>query len=181
MVTAGAGRCWGSDGENAGSPPVTRLGCARESRSSSTSRFADALDPGAEQIDDPVLLDLPAAGLRADARETVIVEKFQAMLLLGRANTRMKDFYDIWLLSQAFAFDDDRLAGAIAATFERRHTAIPAERPDALTASFAIDPTKIAQWNAIKRDLGVDGGTLAVTIEAIAEFLMSRTRRAAGR
>lgn len=142
--------------------------------------FGDALEPGAEEIDYPVLLDMPVPKLRAYARETVIAEKFQAMVQLGRANTRMKDFYDIWLLSQAFEFDDDRLAGAIAATFERRNTAIPIELPDALTTAFATDPAKIEQWNAFKRDLAVDPGTLAAAVEALAGFLMPRARRAAG-
>ena len=72
--------------------------------------FGDALEPGAEVVDYPVMLDLPAPRLRAYARETVIAEKFQAMVALGRANSRMKDFYDIWILSRSFAFEDDRLA-----------------------------------------------------------------------
>ncbi|MCC7182357.1 MAG: nucleotidyl transferase AbiEii/AbiGii toxin family protein [Rhodocyclaceae bacterium] len=75
--------------------------------------FGDALEPGVEVIDYPCMLDLPAPRLRAYARETVIAEKCQAMVALGRANSRMKDFYDIWLLSQSFPFDDDRLARAI--------------------------------------------------------------------
>src|SRR3546814_7545181 len=83
------------------------------------------------------MLDLPAPRLRAYARETVIAEKFQAMVALGRANSRMKDFYDIWILKRSFSFDDDRLARAIAATFARRGTAIPTEPPDALTPAFA--------------------------------------------
>jgi predicted nucleotidyltransferase component of viral defense system len=61
--------------------------------------FGDAIEPGAVLIDYPALLDMPAPRLRAYARETVIAEKFQAMVALGRANSRMKDFYDIWVLS----------------------------------------------------------------------------------
>src|SRR3546814_981785 len=72
--------------------------------------FGDALAPGAEVVDYPAMLDLPAPRLRAYARETVIAEKFQAMVALGRANSRMKDFYDIWILKRSFSFDDDRLA-----------------------------------------------------------------------
>jgi len=86
--------------------------------------FGDALEPGAEVIDYPSMLDLPAPRLPAYARETVIAEKFQVMVALGRANSRMKDFYDVWLLRQSFPFDDDRLTRAIAATFERRGTAM---------------------------------------------------------
>lgn len=61
---------------------------------------------------------------RASARETVIAEKFQAMVALGRSKCRMKDFYDIWLLSRSFAFDDDRMPCTIVATFTRRTTLI---------------------------------------------------------
>jgi hypothetical protein len=94
--------------------------------------FGDAIEPGLEETELPVLLDLPAPRLRAYARETVIAEKFQAMVMLGRANSRMKDLYDIWLLSRAYEFKGDRLARAIDATFKRRKTDIPRERPDAL-------------------------------------------------
>lgn len=82
--------------------------------------FGDALEPGAEILDYPTLLDQPAPKLRAYAPETVIAEKFQAMVALGRANSRMKDFYDIWLLATRFPFEGDRLERAIKATFERR-------------------------------------------------------------
>ena len=92
--------------------------------------FGDAVEPGLEEIEFPVLLESPAPRLRAYPRETVIAEKFQAMVHLGRANSRMKDFYDVWVLSKAYGFDPDRLAKAIAATFERRRTAIPSEVPD---------------------------------------------------
>jgi predicted nucleotidyltransferase component of viral defense system len=78
------------------------------------------------------LLDQPAPNLRAYPYETVIAEKFQAMVVLGLANTRLKDFYDIWLLAQTYDFKDDRLARAIAATFVRRKTEIPTERPTGL-------------------------------------------------
>lgn len=104
--------------------------------------FGDALEPGVEVIDYPSLLDFPRPRLRAYARETVIAEKFQAMVALGRANSRMKDFYDVWLLSQSFPFDDARLARAIAATFKRRGSAIPVKLPDALTSAFAEDTQK---------------------------------------
>lgn len=63
--------------------------------------FGDALEPGAEMLDYPSMLEFPAPRLRAYARETVIAEKFQAMAMLGRANSRMKDFYDIWILSRS--------------------------------------------------------------------------------
>lgn len=134
--------------------------------------FGDALEPGAELIDYPTLLDLPSPRLRAYARETVIAEKLQAMVVLGRANSRMKDFYDIWLLSQSFTFDDDRLARAIAATFARRGTEIPTHLPDALTVTFATDEQKQRQWRAFVDNVALDPGTLGKVIESIGAFLM---------
>jgi predicted nucleotidyltransferase component of viral defense system len=101
--------------------------------------FGDATELGLVEMDLPVLLDFPAPHLRAYARETVIAEKFQAMVMLGRANSRMKDIYDIWVLSRTHEFKGDNLARAIVATFARRKTEIPSEPPDALTPAFAED------------------------------------------
>jgi predicted nucleotidyltransferase component of viral defense system len=141
--------------------------------------FGDALEPGAEVIDYPSMLDLPTPRLKAYARETLIAEKFQAMVALGRANSRMKDFYDIWLLNQSFQFDDDRLARAIAATFERRGTEIPAELPDALTPAFAEDEHKQRQWNAFLENVALHPGSLAVVIAGVAGFVMPHAIAAA--
>ena len=140
--------------------------------------FGDALEPGAEVINYPSMLDLPTPRLKAYARETVIAEKFQAMVALGRANSRMKDFYDVWLLSQSFHFDDDRLARAIAATFERRDTEIPIELPDGLTAAFAEDERKQRQWNAFLESAALNPGSLADVIAGIAGFIMPHAIRA---
>jgi predicted nucleotidyltransferase component of viral defense system len=87
--------------------------------------FGDATEPGLTEMDLPVLLDFPAPHLGAYARETVIAEKFQALVMLGRANSRMKDLYDIWVLSRTYEFKGDALARALAATFARRKTHIP--------------------------------------------------------
>lgn len=134
--------------------------------------FGDAVEPGLDEIDLPVLLDLPAPHLRVYPRETVIAEKFQAMVLLGRANSRMKDFYDIWMLAKAYEFDDDRLPRAIAATFARRKTAIPVELPDALTAAFANDPMKQQQWNAFVRNLNTVPASFTGVVDELRGFLM---------
>lgn len=141
--------------------------------------FGDALEPGAELLDYPTLLDFPAPRLRAYARETVIAEKFQAMVALGRTNSRMKDFYDIWMLSRSFTFDDDRLPRAIAATFARRETPIPTELPDALTPAFGADVQKQRQWKAFVEDVALQPGDLVDVIGEIAEFLMPRAMAAA--
>jgi predicted nucleotidyltransferase component of viral defense system len=140
--------------------------------------FGDAVEPGISEMDLPVLLDFPAPRLRAYARETVIAEKFQAMVMLGRANTRMKDFYDIWVLSRTSEFNRDSLARAIGATFARRKTEIPAELPDALTPAFAADAAKIQQWDAFIEDVAFQPGTLADVIKGLAAFLMPHAARA---
>ena len=88
--------------------------------------FGDAVEPPAEWLDYPVLLDMPAPRLHGYARETVIAEKFQAMVLLGTANSRMQDYYyDLRIIDEAFEIDRSRLARAISATFARRGTTIP--------------------------------------------------------
>lgn len=134
--------------------------------------FGDAMEPGAEMLDYPSMLAFPAPRLRAYARETVVAEKFQAMVALGRANSRMKDFYDIWVLSKSFDFAGDRLARAIAATFARRETAVPVDLPDALTPAFANDEQKQRQWNAFVRDVSANPGSLEDVVASLAEFLM---------
>jgi predicted nucleotidyltransferase component of viral defense system len=134
--------------------------------------FGDAVFPGVEEMELPVLLDQPAPRLRAYPRETMIAEKFHAMVVLGRANSRMKDFYDIWILKRSFAFKGDVLARAIAATFARRKTEIPAGRPDALSGAFAEDPLKQRQWEAFLQDVAVKPpGSLADVLDELADFL----------
>lgn len=141
--------------------------------------FGDALEPGTEELDYPSMLDFPIPRLRGYARETVIAEKFQAMVALGRANSRMKDFYDIWILSRSFTFDDDRLPRAIAATFARRGAAIPQDLPDGLTPAFAEDAQKQRQWRAFVGDVAHDPGDLVTVIRDIAAFLMPQAASAA--
>ncbi len=134
--------------------------------------FGDATEPGVEMLDYPVLLDMPMPRLRGYARETIVAEKFHAMVALGMINSRMKDYFDLWALSNAFKFDRSRLAKAISATFARRGTAIPDEVPDALTPAFAADATKQQQWESFKRDLVADPGSLHDVVNAVASFLM---------
>jgi len=134
--------------------------------------FGDATEPDPEMLEYPVLLDLPPPRLRGYARETVVAEKFQAMVALGMTNSRMKDDYDLWVLSQSFDFDRSRLATAISATFARRKTAIPIEIPDALTPAFGEDARKQRQWETFTRDVAMDSGSLRDVVTALAAFLM---------
>jgi predicted nucleotidyltransferase component of viral defense system len=142
--------------------------------------FGDAIEPGLDEIDYPVLLDAPAPKLRGYRHETVIAEKFEAIVKLGRANSRIKDFYDIWMLSREYEFKGDALARAIAATFARRKTAIPTERPIGLTKTFADDPAKQQQWKSFAATIGAELPPLAEVVEQLAAFLMPRAAVAAG-
>lgn len=111
--------------------------------------YGDVVTPAPESVRFPVLLDdLPQPTLRAYPMYTVVAEKYHAMVSLGIANTRMKDYFDLWILARYAEFDSDVLAQAIAATFQRRGTSVPADVPLGLTAGFADDPAKRQQWKA---------------------------------
>ena len=111
--------------------------------------FGDAVTPAAEAIRYPVLLDdLPAPQLRAYPKYTVVAEKFHAVCLLGLANTRMKDYFDLWVLMTEGTLDPAELRRAIRATFERRKLDTPSTIPTGLSDDFSGDATKQAQWKA---------------------------------
>lgn len=134
--------------------------------------FGDAITPEAKVVDVPALLDFPAPRLRAYPRETVVAEKLDAMVQLGMANSRMKDFYDVAVLARDFDFESDVLIRAIRATFERRKTPLPTILPVALTTTFAEDPTKKTQWSGFVRKAGIrDVGSLAETLAAVVAFI----------
>jgi predicted nucleotidyltransferase component of viral defense system len=111
--------------------------------------YGDAITPGVLDIEYPSLLGMPTPRLKAYPPETVLAEKFQAMTALGIANSRMKDFFDVWAIANTFSFEGTILAEAIAATFNQRETTPPAEPPLALSATFAA--AKQAQWTAFLR------------------------------
>jgi len=136
--------------------------------------FGDAVDPAPEETSLPVMLELESPRIKTYPPEAVIAEKLQAMVNLGIANSRMKDFFDIWLLSRDQAFLLSRLRRAVAATFERRKTALPTERPTTLTDTFLKDKGKIDQWKAFLNRMGLpkDLSELAEVGEVIAGFLM---------
>lgn len=111
--------------------------------------YGDAVTPAPERVLFPLLLDdLPQPALRAYPVYTVVAEKYQAMVSLGIANTRMKDYFDLWILAQHAEFDRNTLSQAIAATFERRGTLLPIDAPLGLSVAFAGDPVKRQQWKA---------------------------------
>ena len=113
--------------------------------------FGDAVTPAPKREAFPVLLDFPPPVLRMYPRETVVAEKTDAMVQLGLINTRMKDYYDIWVLMQGFEFDGALLKSAMVATFSRRKTGLPSDVPPGLSDEFAADRQRQTQWAAFLR------------------------------
>ncbi len=110
--------------------------------------FGNAIDPPAEDVEYPTLLDAPAPLIRAYPLEASLAEKLHAMVVLGELNSRYKDFYDVYVIASTFALEGARLTRAISATFERRSTEIDSSQPTALTARFFADDAKSSQWRA---------------------------------
>ena len=135
--------------------------------------FGDVVHPEPQDRDYPTILDLPAPRLRMYTRETVVAEKFEAMVHLGIVNSRFKDFFDIWLLSRGFDFDGVDLAAAIKKTFEHRETSISPD-PVALTPAFATAENTQKQWAAfVKRTNLIDAPATFDEIRSpLREFLL---------
>jgi hypothetical protein len=135
--------------------------------------IGDVVYPAPIWIDYPVLLDQPAPHLLAYTPENAIAEKYQAIVELDMANSRMKDFHDIWTLAHNLEFDAGTLSEAIRKTFERRKTALPNSVPTAFTSAFHSDKTKQTQWQAfLRKGLSVkEGPTLAEVTTVLHTFL----------
>lgn len=116
--------------------------------------FADVITPAPERLDYPTILDFPAPHLYGYPPETVIAEKFQALTVLGMANSRMKDFYDIWTLITNFEFEGRVIQTAIERTFQNRNTELPTEKHIVFSDEFAENKTN--QWDAFSRKLRDD-------------------------
>ncbi|MGK7345738.1 MAG: nucleotidyl transferase AbiEii/AbiGii toxin family protein [Candidatus Nitrospinota bacterium M3_3B_026] len=127
--------------------------------------FGDAVTPEAREIEYPTLLDYPAPHLRAYPRETVVAEKYHALVNLWLANSRMKDFYDLWIIASEFDFYGLTLSQAIRNTFSRRRTHLPEHIPSGLTPEFYNDAQKNIQWNAFLRK-----GALVTTPPSLADI-----------
>lgn len=137
--------------------------------------FGDSVFPGIQTIEFPTILkSFSAPVLKSYQRETVIAEKFQAMVTLGIANSRMKDFYDICYLAQHFSFDGQVLSQSIQATFDRRSTPIPTEIPLALSSEFFEDVSKQKQWQGFlkKGKLKSESQELREVVQILQVFLI---------
>lgn len=134
--------------------------------------FGDVITPAAIEISYPTLLDQPAPTLSGYPAVTAIAEKLEAIVDLGLGNSRLKDYFDLWRLAGALELDAATLTRAVASTFRRRGTALPAVTPAGLTPAFGGDPTKQRQWSAFIRRIRIsDAPTLATVVEQIAAFL----------
>jgi nucleotidyltransferase AbiEii toxin of type IV toxin-antitoxin system len=136
--------------------------------------YGDAVVPPPATIEYPSLLRFAMPHVKAYSRYTVVAEKLQAAIELGLANSRLKDFFDLFTLASRFEFDGPQLVSAIGATFARRGVAIPAEPPAALSARFSEAPDKLAQWKGfLKRTrVRVDVPQLTDVVDAVAQFAL---------
>ena len=135
--------------------------------------FGDVISPSPLWVEYPALLDGDAPKLLAYTLDSAIAEKYQAMVYLDMANSRMKDFFDIWYLMHNQNFKSKQLQKAIELTFQRRKTSLPVEPPSALSEKFYSDDDKIKQWNAFKRKAGMTdlSSSLKEVVKDISTFL----------
>lgn len=134
--------------------------------------FSDIITPGPVPIVYPTILGYPPPMLYAYNRETAIAEKFEAMVKLGELNSRMKDFFDVWMLSRTGTFQGAELARAVAQTFARRGAPLVRD-PVCFTGAFARSAVKTLQWQAfVRRGRFVDPvDGFAEVVESVANFL----------
>lgn len=135
--------------------------------------FGDAVTPGPEDVQYPVMLpEFGAPKLRVYPRYTVVAEKLEALASLGIANSRMKDYFDLWVLSRYTDFDGDTLRRAIRATFDRRKTILPPDTPFGLTDGFAQDIQKQTQWQAFLGKNRLEALHLEYVVASLRDFLL---------
>ena len=141
--------------------------------------IGDAVVPPPDWLDYPGLLDdLPPLRLRAYTPVTVIAEKIHAVVFLGLKNSRMKDFFDLYALARKGGLDAGQLSNALAATFERRQTPVPADAPTGLSGAFAQDAAKRAQWKAFLSKNRLEAPPLDAVIEEIWRLIEQPLARA---
>lgn len=134
--------------------------------------YGDAVTPAPEMASYPVMLeDMPAPELRIYPRYTVIAEKFEAIVSLGMANSRMKDYFDLWVLLRHSNLEQEILGQAIQATFKRRKTAMPANVPIGLSDQFATEKSRIALWDAFVDRNKLEAESLLETVLYLREQL----------
>jgi hypothetical protein len=134
--------------------------------------FGDAVDPPPELLEFPVLLDQDRPSVWAYLPETVIAEKFHAMVTLGMTNSRLRDYYDIWRIIETMTFEMPRIASALLATFEKRGTRLPTDRPEGLTKEYSERWDDAWRRLSDRFEMQDDLAPLTQVIEEITEFLV---------
>ena len=134
--------------------------------------FGDIIFPAPRLLSYPTILDLPAPQLQGYTPESVIAEKLEAMFKRGMLNSRLKDFFDVWILAKQFHFSSKTLAEAIQATFNRRNTALK-DSPECFSEIFSSDPLKNSQWRSFIRKSSIHSApkALGTIIQDITQFL----------
>ena len=133
--------------------------------------FGDVLSDLVYEIKCASVLEFKSANIRAYTPANFIAEKFQAVVALGIANSRMKDFYDLWSVPRTVEIDPSELTQTLISTFSRRNTSIPSECPSGLTEEYSQDPLKIAQWSAYMEANNFQGITLREITQEIWSWL----------
>ena len=135
--------------------------------------FGDAIVPGPDEVLYPVILgEMPGPHLHVYPRYTVVAEKLEALTSLGMLNSRMKDYFDLWILAKHSDFDGQILSRAVTATFDRRSTAVPTGVPIGLSDEFISDAQKGKQWQGFLRKNALDPMPLATVVVDLRDFLM---------
>lgn len=131
--------------------------------------FSDTILPQPAVVKYPTLLNLPAPELMGYTPQTSIAEKFESIIRLGLANTRMKDFYDIWLLIHQFDFDHKELNEIIRRVIKNRGTFVESP-PVAFLESFYNNPIKKDKWNSFLRGISHESISLEKVIGDLRVF-----------
>lgn len=132
--------------------------------------FGDVVVPAAQEMSFPTLLDMEPPVIRAYSAETIVAEKFEASLDLADINSRMKDFFDLWMLSGTYFFQGSTLQEAVIATCQRRATPLTSQA-QMFSQEFADRSDKRIQWTSFLRkaqipDVPEDFPTIMETIRA---------------
>ncbi|MDZ4655204.1 MAG: nucleotidyl transferase AbiEii/AbiGii toxin family protein [Coriobacteriia bacterium] len=131
----------------------------------------DAVVPDPGWVDYPVLLQDQVPRILAYQPATAVAEKFQAMIEIGLANSRMKDYHDIWMLSRTLEFDGQDLADAIRATFQRRDTELPSETPAELTREYTGQPETSRMWDTYRKGFSASACDLPEDLQDVADAI----------
>lgn len=133
--------------------------------------FSDKIYPKPAKLDYPALLEFPSPELRGYTPETMIAEKLDAMVKLGLANSRMKDFYDVWTMVNQFQITPEKIAPVIRDVFQNRKTVVK-EAPKAFSEAFYNTPKTIQRWDSFLKGIGHGPLSLEKVIIEIRDFFL---------